>query len=125
MADVSQIEVNGTTYDICDATARDSLSQYLPLTGGTVSGDLLVKDDVIDRNGANPSAYQYGNSLSFSDKDNETIGVVRTDRNTEGSIITKLMAINEKSDGTQIYNVLDLYIDKDNKRKVAVTDQEA
>lgn len=26
MADISQIEVNGTTYDICDATARDSLS---------------------------------------------------------------------------------------------------
>ena len=31
MADISQIEVNGTTYDICDATARDSLSQnYIP-----------------------------------------------------------------------------------------------
>lgn len=26
MADVSQLEVNGTTYNICDATARDSLS---------------------------------------------------------------------------------------------------
>ena len=29
MADVSQLEVNGTTYNICDATARDSLSHIL------------------------------------------------------------------------------------------------
>lgn len=27
MANITQVEVNGTTYDICDATARDSLSQ--------------------------------------------------------------------------------------------------
>lgn len=27
MADISQLEINNTTYDICDATARDSLSQ--------------------------------------------------------------------------------------------------
>lgn len=31
MADVSQLEVNGTTYNICDATARDSLSHVLEL----------------------------------------------------------------------------------------------
>lgn len=36
MADVSQLEVNGTTYNICDATARDSLSQYCPFPVGAV-----------------------------------------------------------------------------------------
>lgn len=45
-ANVSQLEINGTTYDICDATARDSLSQYLPLTGGTISGNLLVESAI-------------------------------------------------------------------------------
>ena len=30
-ASISQLEVNGTTYDICDATARDSLSHVLEL----------------------------------------------------------------------------------------------
>ena len=45
-ANVSQLEINGTTYDICDATARDSLSQYLPLTGGTISGNLLVESTI-------------------------------------------------------------------------------
>lgn len=36
MADVSQLEINGTTYNICDATARDSLSQYCPFPVGAV-----------------------------------------------------------------------------------------
>lgn len=39
-ANVSQLEVNGTTYDICDATARDSLSNYVLKTGDTMTGTL-------------------------------------------------------------------------------------
>lgn len=31
MATISQIEVNGTNYDICDATARDSISSAKPV----------------------------------------------------------------------------------------------
>lgn len=30
MADITQIELNGTTYDICDAAARDSVDQLTP-----------------------------------------------------------------------------------------------
>ena len=39
MADISQLEVNGTTYNICDATARDSLSQYVLKAGDKMPGD--------------------------------------------------------------------------------------
>lgn len=41
-ANVSQLEINGTTYDICDATARDSLSQYVLKSGDTMTGVLEV-----------------------------------------------------------------------------------
>jgi hypothetical protein len=29
MSNISQVEVNGTTYDICDATARDDITSLV------------------------------------------------------------------------------------------------
>lgn len=35
---ISQIQVGGVTYDVCDTTARDSISQYTPtLISGTTT----------------------------------------------------------------------------------------
>ena len=35
MPNISQVEVNGTTYDICDATARDDMSSWIIKTSGS------------------------------------------------------------------------------------------
>lgn len=116
MADVSQLEVNGTTYNICDATARDSLSQYLPLTGGTMqgtvtfsSGSVRLKSSIIDRDGTAPSAVQWSSDnndnkiFSFYDKDGELISYWRVSRQTDQRIGWNLLAWNEKANGTTTY----------------------
>ena len=36
MANITQVEVNGTTYDICDAVARDSIDSLTPLKLGAI-----------------------------------------------------------------------------------------
>ena len=49
---ISQIQVSGTTYDICDATARNSISQCTPtlieghteIAGTTADADHLSED---------------------------------------------------------------------------------
>lgn len=48
MANITQVEVNGTTYDICDATARDSLSQKVDKTGDTLTGSAGLKSSNLD-----------------------------------------------------------------------------
>lgn len=116
-ANVSQLEINGTTYDICDATARDSLSQnYLPLTAGSdkpLTGYLNIKSDDIDRDGENPSSTQWGKSIVFKDKDFENLGSVNIIRETDGRTRLSLYAYNEDGNGDEQTNVLSLYTAKD------------
>ena len=52
MADISQIELNGTTYDICDATARNSLSPFLEHFDFSKDGYIYADIDHFDFNGA-------------------------------------------------------------------------
>lgn len=142
-ANVSQLEINGTTYDICDATARDSLSQfqttvqntYLPLTGGTMTGKLTVdgarvesidsfmvaKNTAIDRNAANPSSDQWGTGLLLLDKNDEDIGTIRPLRYADGRVALRLNATHEKSNGTTVENVISIVIAKDGTQTYGVS----
>lgn len=85
MADISQLEVNGTTYNICDATARDSLSNYVLKTGDTMTGDLLVDNyrvktlsSSIERgNPGSGTIYGGGTGFQVCDKDGTQIGYIQ------------------------------------------------
>lgn len=120
MADISQLEVNGTTYDICDATARDSLSQYLPLTGGTVIGAIEHEDAVvsikntgIDRDGIIPSADVWGMPFMHVDKDGEDLAHLAVVQRSNGNISCGLYTYNEKTDETQVRNHLAIIASRD------------
>lgn len=93
MADISQLEVNGTTYDICDATARDSLSNYVLKTGDTMTGDLLVdtskvrtlSGEIERGNPGSSTIYGGGGGFQVCDKNNNQIGYIQPVQRSNGS----------------------------------------
>lgn len=90
--------------------AGDTINGTLFVTGG---GWFVNKYPSIDRDGANPSADQWGTGLLIRDKDNADIGRVRPIRITDGYMYLRLSAVNEKTDGTQVENYFDIRIGRD------------
>ena len=84
MAAISQLEVNGTTYDLCDAVARDN---YLPLTAGgdkQITGPLWLtgypaykKSSLIDITTPDSSP-RYACYTYHLDKNDNVIGYIRS-----------------------------------------------
>ena len=90
MADISQLEVNGTTYDICDATARDSLSNYVLKIGDTMTGALTVEDEVTATD-ANDVAHNLTEKANQSDVDTALAGKV----SKSGDTMTGALTVND------------------------------
>lgn len=121
MADISQIEVNGTTYDICDATARDSLDNYLPLTGGTLSDHLTIENGYLRTKWDNFDMKKTDNGTSSSlwnglgyvfDKNDLRSSYIGTTVSTNGNITTGMFAYNYDSSGEQVGGANSFYITK-------------
>ena len=53
-------------------------TEYLPLTGGIVTGTINIKSSNLDRDGEAPTDDQTGKSLYFLDKDNNGVGRIYT-----------------------------------------------
>ena len=85
---------------------------YLPLAGGTVTGDIVLKDPVIDRDAAVPTANQIGGVVQFQDKDGERLGQVEIDRLKSGLTQLRIGAFSENG-GTEDQTWLDLQSDPD------------
>ena len=90
--------------------------------GDTMTGNLVLKDAVINRDSATPSSDQIGRALTLVDKDGETLMAVRADRNADGYTYARVFAAGEKTDGTAVYNTLSLAVNRAGDRKVAVSD---
>lgn len=108
------------------AAASSHTHNYLPLSGGTMSGNIEMQSDTIDRDAAAPSSYQQGRSIILQDKDGERIGLLRADRSTlnGGSIEFNIGAYSENS-GTEVPNLLTLKALPDGTNSVKVTDAAA
>ena len=130
MADVSQLEINGTTYDICDATARDSLSNYLLKSGGTMTGSLVIRpgsiyinhSDNVDRDGAAPVSEEL-KGLYIRDKDDKAMGVVQSIIRTDGRSDLGFYAWNEPNGGssTGSANTFQIRVEKDGTQSYYVS----
>lgn len=133
MAGISQLEINGTTYDICDATARDSLSNYLPLTGGELTGTtkmigkyIYCKETNIDRDAAAPSTATYGNSrFAMQDNNDEILGEMRPVYQTNGMISLQFAVYNESTSGDQVQNWMQLNVYKDGTQTYSIASPSA
>ena len=83
---------------------------YLPISGGTVTGNVELKDQTIDRDGEVPLSDQQGRYLQFQDKDNEQIGMIRADRLTDGRTCLNICAYSEDNNGNEIVNPVSIYV---------------
>lgn len=123
MADISQIEINNTTYDICDAVARDN---YLPLAGGVMTGAITHKGanfDLTDsHNGFETDGYFNPAYFRFLDKEELTAGMIQWRANYSGNVWAQFDARNKTSGNTDVINSLRLNVEKDGTRTVTVSD---
>lgn len=145
-ANVSQLEINGTTYDICDATARDSLSQYVLKSGDTITGNLTIqtfdtstedateggylflKNNYIDgRMGSvQPSTAQYFNGIIVTDINGDHIRYDETAKTTTGALYRSICLRRCDTNGENpIVNGLYLHINDDGTKEIYVTDPPA
>lgn len=79
MADISKItDTNGVTYDIKDIVARANLANYLPLSGGTMTGTITLNNGVAMNTASEAgwSMNQYGNLTHRRTNSNDYLGIV-------------------------------------------------
>ncbi len=120
------VEANGNSYvSVSDAAAWRTGIGAVSKAGDTMTGDLVLKDAAIDRDGATPSSDQIGRALRLVDKDGDTIMSVRADRYADGYTYARIFSVGEKTDGTAFYNTLSLAVNRAGNRMVLVTDPAA
>lgn len=127
MADISQLEVNGTTYDICDATARDSLSNYVLKTGDTMTGDLLVDNSKvrtlsgeIERgNPGSSNIYGGGGAFQVCDKDGKQIGYIQPVQWSDGRETMQMGSSFDNGSSTD-YNFIEVGFDANGNKIYSV-----
>lgn len=124
MADISSIKLNDTTYNIKDETARNNinsistnLNNYLPLSGGTATGTIIitndgafrVKNDAFNKNVV-PASDVTKSPFNVRDANESTIASVRVHQTTDNEIGIGLNALNK--------DVLTAYVKNDDNKTV-------
>lgn len=124
MADISSINLNDTTYNIKDETARNNinsistnLNNYLPLSGGTATGTIIitndgafrVKNDAFNKNVV-PASDVIKSPFNVRDANESTIASVRVHQTTDNEVGIGLNALNK--------DVLTAYVKNDDNKTV-------
>lgn len=110
---------NGATYTrtfsaVCDAVKNKiGIGNYLPLKGGTLTGPLYITSSNLNPPGSNPSSSQYGNQISFNDKNGTRIGFVRANHVTNDKMGLEFM-VSRVLNGATSYAGWTMYIDGNN-----------
>lgn len=107
----------------CDGISTPQLC-CLPLSGGTLSGEITMQSPTADRDGTPPS----GNATRYiyvTDKDGEQIGLIGTVmRPTSGRVDSILAAYNEVN-GTMLQNAIYVRMARDGTRSYQIDDPAA
>lgn len=86
-----------------------------------MSGDIIFKSDIIDRNGTFPADLQADDFIRFTDKDDDTLGFIRGVRTPEGRTGIQIFGVGEY-DGQEKTNGILLGVEADGTRKITVTE---
>lgn len=87
-----------------------------------VSKNIMLHSTSVDRDGANPSSTTYGNAgIEFHDQQYESVGLVKTRRETNGAMSLCLISIGESNSGADVYNALIIRANRDGSATYSCT----
>lgn len=81
------------------------LNSYLPLAGGTLTGQLEIPDSAVTDASQTPSANQYGSALYVTDQQGEQVGYVGLVHETDDKLWTQI-GVTRDVNGSPAYNSL-------------------
>jgi len=92
----------------------------LALTGGTLTGGLVIKDSRFDRDGS-VSSETWSLANEYRDKDGDRFGGLQAFQTASGVNAVRLQVFAEDSSGTAINNAIDVRIDRSGNKTYAVS----
>lgn len=95
-------KASGTDYDT-EWITNSGAGNYLPISGGTLTGLLEITDNMVDDASQTPSADQYGSALHVTDQQGEQVGYLGLVHTTNGNLFTQL-GVTRDVNGSQAYN---------------------
>ena len=105
------------------AAASSHTHNYLPLTGGEVTGDVYVKSSNITV-GTTPSSHTNGSGVSFRDSKGTGVAYTHARFLNDGRTGYEIGTVRSVS-GSNVFHSLGLFIDKDGDKSIVVSDAAA
>lgn len=100
----SQTITENGTVDVTNLASVDvNVSGYLPISGGTLTGQLEIPDSAVADASQTPSANQYGSALYVTDQQGEQVGYVGLVHETDNDLWTQL-GVTRDVNGSPAYN---------------------
>lgn len=82
-----------------------STGEYLPISGGSLTGQLEIPDSAVSDASQTPSANQYGSALHVTDQQGEHVGYLGLIHDTDDKLWTQL-GVTRDVNGSPVYNSL-------------------
>ena len=114
-------ENNYPLFRIYDGSSWGSYVGLLPMTGGTITGNITRKNTVMDNTATTLSAAQYSGYYA-TDKNDEIIGLLQTVQGTSGNTYTQVLSRHTDSSNANVDHYLRVGVDASGNRTLAVSD---
>lgn len=98
-------KASGTDYDTEWITNSGGSGSYLPISGGTLTGQLEIPDSAVADASQTPSADQYGSALYVIDQQGRRVGYLGLVQETDNKLWTQL-GVTRDVNGSPAYNSL-------------------
>lgn len=104
-------KASGTDYDT-EWITNSGAGNYLPISGGTLTGQLEIPDSAVADASQTPSANQYGTALHVTDQQGRRVGYLGLVQETSDKLWTQL-GVTRDVNGSPAYNSMWLGLEDD------------
>lgn len=112
-------KASGTDYDTEWITNSGGSGNYLPISGGTLTGQLEIPDSAVTDASQTPSASKYGTALYITDQQDRRVGYLGLVQETSDKLWAQL-GVTRDVNGSPAYNSLWLGLQNDGTPTVYV-----